>query len=104
MNGPTGGRNQRTVPGAVPRQRPLPKRGDVLEVPENAYLYGAGPVRLEVEVVVAAEPTEWHIRGYEIMWNGDRIPRQFIVLPGHLPAPPRPSAAAPAKAQDGDQR
>jgi hypothetical protein len=77
-----------------PHGRPLMalKPGDVIEVPEHAYKYGVGVLKLRItrirrELLACYEGKEVWIHGHVIHWNGeeDREELSFLIQVSALP-------------------
>lgn len=54
--------------------------GQLVEIPEQGYLYGVGNLILRVTAVRPSPDRDWvELTGHEISWNGKRIGMRAIV-------------------------
>ncbi len=66
------------------------KPGDIVELPEDAFKYGLGTVRLRVTRVrrdlIRYYEGEWvWLEGDEVRWDGSTTPRQLLARISALP-------------------
>ncbi len=62
------------------RTAPTPIVGQLVEIPENGYLYGSGRLVLRVTAVRPAPDLGWiEVTGQEIGWDGTRIGARSVV-------------------------
>ena len=58
--------------------------GQVLEIPEDRYLYGVGELRLRVTEVGRVQRMldgDWlHVKGVQIAWNGAELKEREVLV------------------------
>lgn len=66
--------------------------GDVLELAEEDYRFGTGPLTLRVTGLIHVQEIDqepWlYVRGQQIGWQGAETPRQVLVRLAALTTPP----------------